>query len=147
MKQFFVNTFSILAISATSVLSQSAFIGAPADMTKVAAGSNFTAMIERPDSLTASSEVALVIGLLSCGSAPCPTPAQTLGTVLYNGPFDPEFRTVPGTPNLPPYQNFTLTVPSNFAKGNAQLGVVHVALVGLSETPLFETLNTTIVIT
>lgn len=40
--------FSLLAITTTSVIAQSANIGAPADMTQVSAGSDFTVMIERP---------------------------------------------------------------------------------------------------
>ncbi|KAJ3715160.1 hypothetical protein FB446DRAFT_317801 [Lentinula raphanica] len=139
--------FSLLVAAATSVLAQSANIGAPADMTQVAAGSDFTVMVDRPDSLTGSTEVAVVIGLLSCASSPCPGPSAELGTVLYNGPFDPQFTTEPGTTTLPPHENFTLTVPSNFAKGNAQLGVAHVYLLGASVSPEMETFNTTIVVT
>ncbi|KAJ4490118.1 hypothetical protein J3R30DRAFT_3693648 [Lentinula aciculospora] len=147
--RFFSSLFSLLAIATTSVIAQSANIGAPADMTQIAAGSDFTVMIDRPDSLTSSTEVALVIALLNCpsGSSSCLGPSANLGTVLYTGPFDPQFTTEPGTTNLPPHENFTLTVPSTFAKGNAQLGVVHVYLLGLALTHILETLNTTIVVT
>jgi len=144
--RFFSALFSLLAVATTAVVAQTADIGAPADMTEVPAGSNFTAMIERPDSLTGSTEIAVVIGLLTCPEE-CPTPAQEMGTILYNGPFDPQFTTAPGTGALPPHQNFTLTVPASFPKGNAQMGVAHFALVGASEFPFLETLNTTIVIT
>lgn len=148
--QFFSVLFSLLAITTTSVLAQSANIGAPADMTEVSAGSNFTVMIDRPvrpnipiiihgtsqlqsqDTLTGSTEVALVIALLSCASNPCPGPSEELGTVLYDGPFDPQFTTEPGTSSLPPHENFTLTIPSTFTKGQAQLGVAHFFLLGVS---------------
>ncbi|KAJ3736607.1 hypothetical protein DFJ43DRAFT_1149683 [Lentinula guzmanii] len=144
--RFFSALFS-LAIATTSVVSQSANLGAPADMTQVAAGSDFTVMVDRPDTLTGSIEVAVVIALLSCASNPCPGPSAELGTVLYNGPFNPQFTTEPGTTNLPPHENFTLTVPSSFTKGNAQLGVAHVYLLGASVSPELETFNTTIVVT
>ncbi|KAJ4490117.1 hypothetical protein J3R30DRAFT_3277245 [Lentinula aciculospora] len=145
--RLFYAQYSLLAIAITSVIAQSANIGAPEDMSQVAAGSNFTVTIDRPDSLTGSTEVALVIALLSCASNPCPGPSEELGTVLYNGPFDPEFTTEPGTTSLPPHENFTLTVPSAFSKGNAQLGVAHFYLLGASVAPILETFNTTIVIT
>ncbi|KAJ3776256.1 hypothetical protein EV361DRAFT_920194 [Lentinula raphanica] len=145
--RFLSSLFSLVAI-ATAVVAQSANIGAPPDMTQVAAGSSFTVMIERPDSQDPSIEVAVVIGLLSCASTPCNGPSEDLGSViLYNGPFHPQFVQGPGIPNLPPYENFTITVPSSFEKGNAQLGVAHVFLEGLALTPELETFNTTIVVT
>ncbi|KAJ3812776.1 hypothetical protein EV368DRAFT_81911 [Lentinula lateritia] len=145
--RFFSVLFSLLAITSTSVLAQSANIGAPVDMTEVSAGSNFTVMIDRPDTLTGSTEVALVIALLSCASNSCPGPSEELGTVLYDGSFDPQFTTEPGTGSLPPHENFTLTIPSTFTKGQAQLGVAHFFLLGASVAPVLETFNSTIVIT
>ncbi|KAE9407869.1 hypothetical protein BT96DRAFT_914248, partial [Gymnopus androsaceus JB14] len=123
--------FSLLAVATTAVVAQSASIGAPADM----------AEIELQNSHTSVTEVALVIGLFSCATTvgTCLVPSEALGTILYDGP--------PGTTNLPPHQNFTLTVPESFATGPAQFGVAYFSLLGASEVPFFETLNTTIVIT
>jgi hypothetical protein len=47
--------------------------------------------------------------------------------VLYNGPFKPEYHELSGLP----YQNFTVTVPADLAKGSAVVGVAHAALVGV----------------
>lgn len=51
-----------------------------------------------------------------------------MGQILYNGPFDPQFHET----YLPPYENFTVQIPSSIASGTALLGVVHVTLVGVS---------------
>ena len=72
-----------------------------------------------------------MIGLQSCQHGGCHDPADGLGTVLYNGGFDPQY----GPPRVwwkPPHQNFTVTIPSDAPKGKAVLGLVHVALIGVS---------------
>ncbi|KAJ7244432.1 hypothetical protein B0H12DRAFT_1054872 [Mycena haematopus] len=140
--------FSSLALStllfATAALAQSVDIGAPADGSTVLHGSNITVEIDRPDTLTGSTEVAIVIGFWHCGSAAsvCPPPSDVLGTILYNGPYDPEFRT--GGGSKPPYQNFTVTIPSTALPGKAQLGVAHLSLVGAGQYPFLETRNITL---
>lgn len=40
---------------------------------------------------------------------------------------------------MPPYQNFTVTVPSSFAAGQAQVNVAHTTLIGVSNTGLLIT--------
>ncbi|KAJ5343405.1 hypothetical protein N7541_007967 [Penicillium brevicompactum] len=47
---------------------------------------------------------------------------------------------------LPPYQNFTVTVPSAFAVGQAQVNVAHTTLIGAGPYHDPETLNQTIII-
>ncbi|KAF7377903.1 hypothetical protein MSAN_00214000 [Mycena sanguinolenta] len=141
--------FSSLALSAifmAGALAQSVDIGAPADGTTVSAGSNITVEIDRPDTLTGSTEIAIIIGFLPCGASAsgCLPPSEGLGTILYNGPFDPEFSSSGGGVNHRPHQNFTVTIPSSASPGVAQLGVAHVALVGAGEFPLLETLNITL---
>lgn len=98
--------------------------------------------VERPDTLTGSVEVAVVIGIQSCPGTPCIDPADYMGQILYNGPFDPQFHET----TFYPYENFTVQIPSSIASGTALLGVVHVALVGASSYPLMEILNRTITI-
>lgn len=51
-----------------------------------------------------------------------------MGQILYNGPFNPQYHE---TYN-PPYENFTVQIPSSIASGTALLGVAHVTLVGVS---------------
>lgn len=87
------------------------------------------------DTLTASTEVAIVIGFLSCvglNTPTCPPPSATIGNVLYNGPYDPEFHNNGSLPNKPPYQNFTVTIPASAPAGPAQLSLTHLSLVGVS---------------
>jgi hypothetical protein len=52
-----------------------------------------------------------------------------MGTILYQGPFDPQYH----ESSQPPYQNFTVRLPNLIAPGNAQINVAHAALVGVSE--------------
>ncbi|KAJ6493999.1 hypothetical protein C8R47DRAFT_1118009 [Mycena vitilis] len=138
----FLSSLALSALLAASAYGQRAFIGAPADGTSVTAGSNITVELDRPDTLTGSTEVAVIIGFFSCTStgSVCPGPSEALGTILYNGPYDPEFQPGP----KPPYQNFTVTIPPSAPKGKAQLGVAHFSLVGASEVPILETLNVTL---
>lgn len=72
--------------------------------------------------------MAVAIGLSSCADSKCYPPADVMGTILYNGPFKPEFH----ESTQPPYQNFSVNIPEAFAKGEAQLNVAHVSLVGVS---------------
>jgi hypothetical protein len=88
----------------------------------------FSINIFLQDSLTGSEEVAVVIGIQSCPGAPCIAPADYMGQILYNGPFNPQFHEAYN----PPYENFTVQIPSSIASGTALLGVAHVTLVGVS---------------
>lgn len=84
------------------------------------------------NSLSASAEVAIVIGLMSCPStsSPCPSPDDRLGTILYNGPYHPQYQS--NSPHWkPPHQNFTIAIPTNVPAGNAQLNVAHIGLIGV----------------
>lgn len=104
--------------------------------------------------------MAVAIGFASCGSGGCYPADEIMGTVVYNGKFDPVYHET----YLPPYQNFTVTVPASFKAGNAQVNVAHATLIGVSAIlpsrsaftvliihqaglyPDMETLNQTIII-
>ncbi|KAG1839187.1 hypothetical protein C8R48DRAFT_621813 [Suillus tomentosus] len=131
-----------LVLFVASAFAQGAVIGYPPQGLSVSPGSNLVVQVERPDTLTGSVEVAVVIGIQSCPGTPCIDPADYMGQILYNGPFDPQFHET----YLPPYENFTVQIPSSIASGTALLGVVHVTLVGASAGPLMEILNRTITI-
>jgi hypothetical protein len=62
-----------------------------------------------------------------------------MGTILYQGPFDPEIH----EPSQPPYQNFTVTLPHLIAAGNAQINIAHASLVGVSQ---FDTMATCLMV-
>ena len=83
--------------------------------------------------LSSSSEVAIAIGFWPCGGGPCAAQnvQEVLGNVVYKGAFDPQYDTNEPA-GVPPHQNFTVTVPESFTTGQVSLGVVHMALVGVS---------------
>lgn len=117
-------------ILASAAVAQSVNIGAPTSGTILSPGSNFTLDLNRPDSLTGSEEVAVVIALRACGNNPCASPDEVLGDILYNGPYHPQFDSPPD--EQPPHQNFSLTVPEYIANGTALLSVTHLTLIGVS---------------
>ncbi|KAH7910752.1 hypothetical protein BJ138DRAFT_1152219 [Hygrophoropsis aurantiaca] len=135
---------SILTIPlfAALALAQGAQIGYPPQGTSVAPGSSLTVQVERPSTLTPSEEVAVAIGIQSCATDACTSPTEGMGQILYNGAFAPAYH----EPGTPPYQNFTVQIPSTLADGTALIGVTHVALVGAVYYPLFQVLNRTITI-
>ncbi|KAJ7348151.1 hypothetical protein DFH08DRAFT_779446 [Mycena albidolilacea] len=142
----FLYSLVLSSFFATAAFAQNVVIGAPADGTTVTAGSNMTVEVDRPNSLTGSTEVAVVIGFLSCvgfSSETCPPASEILGSILYNGPYDPEFHTNVSR-SKPPHQNFTVTIPATARTGPAQLSVTHLSLVGAGPFPLLETLNMTL---
>ncbi|KAF9242048.1 hypothetical protein BU15DRAFT_60559 [Melanogaster broomeanus] len=131
-----------LALFAAAAYAQNAVIGLPEQGQSVNPGSNLTVQIQRPNSLTGSEEVAVVIGFQSCSSSPCISPADYMGQILYNGPFDPQYH----ESYNPPYQNFTVQIPATAATGTALIGVAHVTLVGAGLYPWLEVLNQTVTV-
>jgi hypothetical protein len=75
----------------------------------------------------------VAIGLSSCASSPCRDADDVLGTILYNGPFNPVYH----EHNLPPYENFTVTVPASATLGKSQINIAHAALIGVSKSLTF----------
>ncbi|KAJ7202017.1 hypothetical protein GGX14DRAFT_463554 [Mycena pura] len=127
-----------------SAFAQGVVIGAPADGATVHAGENITVEVDRPNTLTGSTEVAVVIGFQVCGDSPasCPSPDDVMGTILYNGPYNPTFHTDTAPGFKPPYENFTVTVPAFAPEGRrAQLNLAHVTLVGAGQFAVLETRN------
>ncbi|KAJ7479696.1 hypothetical protein FB451DRAFT_1086261 [Mycena latifolia] len=141
----FLSSLALGATLVSTAFAQGIAIGAPADGSTVTAGSNITVEVDRPDTLTPSTEVALVIGFLSCVPFPagCPPASEDLGNILYNGPYDPEFHPSVSV-SKPPHQNFTVTIPASAATGPAQLSVTHFSLVGAGPFPFLQTVNITL---
>ncbi|OGE58534.1 hypothetical protein PENARI_c001G00491 [Penicillium arizonense] len=136
--KFFASTI----LFAVSALAQNALIGLPSTGQKVTAGDEIVVQVQRPNSLTGSKEMGVAIGFSSCASSPCHTPEEVMGTILYNGPFDPVYH----ESSQPPYENFTVTVPQSTAKGNGQINVAHATLIGAGPFPYLETLNKTVTV-
>ncbi|EPQ52422.1 hypothetical protein GLOTRDRAFT_140188 [Gloeophyllum trabeum ATCC 11539] len=133
---------AVLAI-VPSIHCQSVAIGYPPAGTTVAPGSNFTVQVDKPNSLTGSTDVSLIIALHACttnasGALACTSPAEEMGTILYSGPYAPQYTNASGTGEKPPHQNFSVAVPATGFDGVALLSVGHVALVGAGNSPMFE---------
>ena len=127
-------------------LAQNVVITYPPDGQSIVPGEDFTVQISLPvrlchpiitfstsdlyvtqGSLTGSTQVSVAIGVASCASSPCRSPADILGDVVYSGPYTP----IPYSNVQPEYQNFTVSVPNGFPAGPAQLNVAHFYLVGV----------------
>ncbi|THU95207.1 hypothetical protein K435DRAFT_798290 [Dendrothele bispora CBS 962.96] len=123
-----MKVFTILSLAAVS-LAQSANIGFPTDGTSVPAGSSLNVDVIRPDTISSSEEAGIVLGLASCGQNPqgCLPASATMGQVLYNGDFNPQFGN-----EFQPHQNITVQIPADFPKGPAQLNFAHFFLLGAS---------------
>ncbi|KAJ5639606.1 uncharacterized protein N7484_007468 [Penicillium longicatenatum] len=130
-----------LAVFCGLALAQNALIGLPKAGQTVAPGDDLIVQVQRPNTASASREVAVVIGIADCTYG-CWPASEAVGTILYNGPFDPVYHET----YMPPYQNYTITVPSTFPAGNHQLNVAHFYLVGAGPQPYVQALNETIVI-
>ncbi|KAI0695751.1 hypothetical protein C8T65DRAFT_664692 [Cerioporus squamosus] len=142
--QFFFLALASLAAFVSSVLAQRIAIGAPAEWTNVQPGQNITVRVDRPNTLSSSEEVAIVIGLWPCGGTACANidVQEVLGTVLYKGAYEPLLV----APGLPPFQNFTVTVPSHFEAQQISLAVAHFSLIGAGLEPFLEVANITLII-
>ncbi|KAL0565512.1 hypothetical protein V5O48_016509 [Marasmius crinis-equi] len=127
--------FGSVLLAAVAVAAQKANIAVPINGTDVQAGSNITIEVDRPNFLSSANEVAIVLGLVSCSdNSTCRAPQEGGGIneILYQGPFNPQYG---GYYALPPHQNFTVTVPADFANGTAQLSLTQFTLIGASLTP------------
>lgn len=139
-----MKAFLLLLLVPAFTSAQNAVIGYPPDGHSVSPGDNLTVQIQRPNTLTSSEEVAVVIGLQTCAASGgvCASPEYMMGQILYNGPFDPQYR----DPTSAPYENFTVQIPSGMEKGLAQIGVIHLTLIAAGLFPMMEVLNKSITV-
>ncbi|KAJ6138145.1 hypothetical protein N7471_004631 [Penicillium samsonianum] len=133
--------FSMILFVAVAI-AQRATIGLPTENQKINSGKEVVIQVQRPNSLSPSKEMGVAIGLSSCASSPCRDADEVLGTILYNGPFKPEYH----ESGLPPYENFTVTVPASATLGKNQINVAHAALIGAGPSAFLESLNQTVFI-
>ncbi|KAF5348504.1 hypothetical protein D9756_009644 [Leucocoprinus leucothites] len=139
-----MKVLTALLAGLTVVSAQSVMIGAPPAGAQLTVGQSTVVEIITPNFLSSSKEVSVAIGITSCASGFCPSPSDTLGNLLYSGPYNPQ--RVPGDPFLQPNQNFTVTIPGHLPKGPATIGVAHFALIGAGLQPWLETKNVSVVI-
>ncbi|KAJ4482097.1 hypothetical protein J3R30DRAFT_3402737 [Lentinula aciculospora] len=131
----FLSTLFLTACSQTiSVLS-------PSPGAEITPGQDVTVQLAFANSLTGVEHVSAVIAMINCAGAPCPTDASdTLGIPLFAGNYTPQYH----EQNLPPYENYTVTIPSTLATGTNLLTVAHFMLVGVSAVPVLEFDNVTL---
>ncbi|KAF8157977.1 hypothetical protein B0H34DRAFT_656469 [Crassisporium funariophilum] len=125
----------IASTCAFTAAAQRSFIAAPLSGANITPGQQLTVQIIRPNSLQGSTEVGIVIGLQSCVTHPdgqCAPPNQSVGSVLFNGDYNPQLHEQPGRP----YQNFTVTIPTGFPSGGVQLASARFHLVGVSTSTM-----------
>ncbi|KDQ50551.1 hypothetical protein JAAARDRAFT_42009 [Jaapia argillacea MUCL 33604] len=132
----FMKSFLVAATLAVAALAQTISIASPADGATVSAGSTITVEVDKPNSLSSSQEVVLLISMLPCEPESCIDPASALGTVLYSGRYNPQYSSPPD--QKPPHQVFDLEVPAWFRTGKATLSVTHLALIGAGPAPILE---------
>ncbi|KAH9920444.1 uncharacterized protein B0H18DRAFT_881086 [Fomitopsis serialis] len=142
-------TFAASLIALASA--QGIDIGAPLAGSTISPGQNITVEVDRPNSLTGSEEVAIVISMVPCETSTCNSPNQDLsselGYVLYNGPYSPQYDSITPPDHKPPYQNFSVQVPSWYTSGeHIALAVTHVSLVGAGPWVLLEFKNVSLVV-
>ncbi|KAG1809730.1 hypothetical protein EV424DRAFT_1349928 [Suillus variegatus] len=133
---FLIKAIFVTILMVVSICAQDAFINLPAPGSDITAGTNFTVQIGLPsmmsnhlhyqNDLTGSEEISIVIGIQSCPTGDCLPISEGMGTVLYEGPFNPQY----GLGADDPYEDFSVQVPASFATGQAQLGLAHFTLIG-----------------
>ncbi|EIW51526.1 uncharacterized protein TRAVEDRAFT_103761, partial [Trametes versicolor FP-101664 SS1] len=121
-----------LAALASLAAAQSVVIHAPAPQSTFSPGDKMVVDIERVNNLILSTDVSIAIGLQSCaddateGNCSGDGTDSQIGRILTFGPYAP--GSVPGTLGFA--QNYTVTVPADFPKGDAALSVAHFFLLG-----------------
>ncbi|KAJ3747222.1 hypothetical protein DFH05DRAFT_1457636 [Lentinula detonsa] len=131
----------LLSIFFLTVHSQTITVLSPSSGSEITPGQNVTVQLAFGNSLTGVEHVSAVIAMINCAGAPCPTDASdSLGIPLFAGNYTPQYH----EQNLPPYENFTITVPGTLAAGTNMLTVAHFMLVGASAVPVLQFDNVTV---
>ena len=134
---------AVLTFSAGAAVAQNVAIAHPPDGATMTGGQNFTVQLNKPNSLSPSKDIAVVIGINSCYEGRCPDPSEAIGYVLYSGPFNP---TQSNDPALPPNQNFTVQIPPSYQGGQYQLSCAHFSLIGAGPSPNVDYSNVTMTV-
>ncbi|KAL0069780.1 hypothetical protein AAF712_003049 [Marasmius tenuissimus] len=141
MKTIILFTLSLIL----SVFSQSIQIASPTNDTGVESGKDLNVMLVFPNSLTGMRHISVVISLLNCPDLASDQCAQqkatdSLGQTLFAGNYTPQYH----EQDRPPYQNFSVMIPTGQKSPNLLLTVAHFMLVGASSSPVLEYKNVTL---
>ncbi|KAG2361611.1 hypothetical protein BDR07DRAFT_1334230 [Suillus spraguei] len=134
-------SIAVFAAGISATLAQTIELGYPHNGDKLHPGQKLAAQVIQPVSMAECIQVGIALGIKSCVNGSCPNPADGLGSVLYAGPWKPDTHT-PGIDGS--YQNFTVTIPSDLAKGRAIFTLTHLCLLGADSLPLLEYRNATV---
>jgi len=137
----FFTTIISTALCLGAAIAQTINIASPLPGDSVQTGKDTVITVVRPNSLTGSIYVGLVIGIAHCPVGMCPPANQTTGTVLYNGDYNPQYAT--GAEQLGPHQNFTVTIPSDFDTEDAMITATLLQLTGASNFVFLQIVNVT----
>ncbi|KAI0712905.1 hypothetical protein C8Q72DRAFT_220600 [Fomitopsis betulina] len=144
----FASFRSIIVCSALALaaVAQNINIALPAALTTVNAGDNITVQVEKPNSLTGSTEVGIAISLKSCngftGGCDAVDISEVLGRTLLISQWAPTYH----EGGWYPYFNFSVTIPAGFQSGDAILSATHLVLVGAGPFPYTQVANQTITV-
>ncbi|KAJ8090149.1 hypothetical protein PM082_018734 [Marasmius tenuissimus] len=140
-----LSSAALSAVLLTSTLAQQADIRYPPAGFRVSAGQSITVQVERAPFQSSATEVAIVLGYKPCGAFPCiPPPDGGIGTVLYSGPFNPQYTNPRNGQN--PHQNYTVTIPEWATPGTSFLSLVHYSLIGAGLLPWMESKGITLTV-
>ncbi|KLO10767.1 hypothetical protein SCHPADRAFT_502195 [Schizopora paradoxa] len=134
--------FAVVALAA-SAFAQTVNIGFPLPGQNISAGSSVNVQVEEGRQLDALTEIGIAVTLQHCQQNPCEDVSEDLGTIFFAGPFQPQNFQPPASSGEP-YQNFTVNIPSSFAKGPAVFSVPHAALFGLGPEFFTQISNVTV---
>jgi len=101
------------------------FFNAPTPGSTIQAGQNVAIQVIVPIDTSVEAgqeEISLVIGIVACGSSPCPAASADLGEILFIGKFQSQ-GTIGGS--LDSFENFNFIVPSDIS-GSASIQAQHV---------------------
>ncbi|TDL16217.1 hypothetical protein BD410DRAFT_808269 [Rickenella mellea] len=116
----------VLLTLAVSAFSQSVSISAPTVGQSLFVGQSLMVRVDKPRTLSPSTDVGIAIAIAHCNQDPCEDHSQQLGTVLYTGSYSPQ----DGPGDYYPFQNISVVLPPQFPNGQAVISVAHAALVG-----------------
>jgi len=127
-----------------TAFSQTITIISPPPGAEITAGQDVTVQLGFGDTLTGVQHVSVVIATFNCAAIDgCPVldaSSPTLGDPLFKGNYTPEFH----EGNLPPYENYTVSIPATLTAGTNMLTVAHFMLIGAGATPILQFANVTV---
>ncbi|KAF8810213.1 hypothetical protein BYT27DRAFT_7092512 [Phlegmacium glaucopus] len=131
----------VASIWAGTAAAQGIDIGFPPAGDNISAGQQLTIQVIKNNHIESSIEAGLVIGFLPCANFPSGCSPEDLGSILYNGPYNPQLQ-APGQN----YQNFTVTIPTSIPTGAAQIAIARFFLIGAGPSPTIGQANVTVMV-